>query len=372
MILVAMLLLLSQHGAGADGPMTRGRVRVEGNTIVSDWGTPLRAACWGMDIIKGLFKREEVHTFRYCGLNAIHVYCELTTTDAGEPIGYNAARMDSIVEWCRAESVYVIMTHGGPILKSTVQKILDIWEFYAPRYADQTHVVYEVKNEGCYATYHCADDVMQMYIDAYKLIRKHAPETHVLLLSHSNLKGGLNALWEDIGRLGPDIDWTNASLAFHGYGTDGGFQEQAARALGQKGYGMTCTEFPSGAGLVKAYENAGISYCHFQSCWGGTRTPGAICGYLKGYGVSWKPDFGTWPQAHVEQIPLWVSQEPRRMRSGPDGAGTYRIFINGLPNGDVRAVYDLTGRLVWDGCTSGVPFTPGAAPRPLVVDYSEF
>ncbi len=226
------------------GESGRGRVRVQAPAVVSDWGTPLRGCCWGLDRNRTTPTRQQLAALKQCGLNTFHVYCELTTSSSGKPVGYNATNMDSIVTWCRQESLYVIMTHGGPIKETPLQKILDIWKFYAPRYADQTHVIYEIKNEGCYETFHCAEPVLQMYKDAYKIIRESAPETHVMLLSHSNLKGGINSLWEDIERFGDDIDWSNASIAFHGYGTTGAFQAQAAEELGAEGYAMTCTEFP--------------------------------------------------------------------------------------------------------------------------------
>jgi hypothetical protein len=354
----------------AAGPMTRGRVRIEGNTIVSDWGTHLRGGCWSTGSI---FGRQELAQMKLAGLNALHLYAE--RFEEGKVPGWAAVPyIDSIVEWCRQDSVYLVMCVAGP---KTVPYFADytrkFWKFYAPRYADQTHVVYEILNEGCMATSHCVDTVMDLYRECYNIIRESAPYTHVLFLSHSNLKGGIDPLFEDVDRLGPDIDWTNASIAFHGYGTTAAFQEQASNTLGKAGYAMTNTEFPfSGGGeLAKAYERAGISYFWFEACWGGTRTLGNIGSYLKKTGVTWQPDFGSWPQPHVEHPDIVATANPRVTLPGKRGSTTARLSFGQLPRGNVRAVYDLRGRLVWTNAqrADGLRRVPGA--RLLVVRYSE-
>jgi len=275
------------------------------------------------------------------------VYAEVTNADEPKPVGYSAERMDSIVSWCRQESLYVVMTMGGPIMRASLDRLRAIWRFYAPRYADETHVVYEPKNEGCYATYHCDEQVMQAIKDCYKIIRENAPYTHVLLLSHSNLKGGINALFEDVERLGTDIDWSNASIAFHGYGTTGAFQEEAIKALSDAGYGMTCTEFPTGDGLEKSYERAGISYMNFFVCHSLANT----CSYVKRLSATWQPDFGAYPQQHVEHIPLNAARYVPRMQGGRHEEAGYFLTVNGIAQRRADAVYDLAGRLLWQGRT---------------------
>ncbi len=331
------------------GPMTRGRVRVKGNTIVSDWGTALRGGCWSEGKI---FKREELGQMKMAGLNAVHLYSERfgASGTIGNVPGWAAEPyVDQIVDWCREDSVYLILTVGGlKTWSGFADYTRRFWEFYAPRYADQTHVVYEILNEGCMATFHCVDSVIDLYKECYQIIRENAPETHVLLLSHSNLKGGMSALWDDVDRLSDVVDWSNASFAYHGYGTTGAFQEQAANELGAKGYGMTCTEFPfsGGAALAKAYEHAGISYTWFEACWGGTRTLGNIGNYIKGLGITWQPDFGNWPQPHVEHIATDTRRSPGlRDRRSPEGIA--RVCLGGQALDGATAVYDIAGRLLW-------------------------
>jgi len=356
-VLLAVWLFQPAAEVGT-GPMTRGRVRVQGNTIISDWGTQLRGGCWSEG---KLFARDELGKMKMAGLNAVHLYGEAfgRAWTAGNEPGCNAeAYIDKIVDWCREDSVYLILTLGGP---KTWSGFADYtrryWKFYAPRYANQTHVVYEILNEGCMNTSHCVDSVMELYRECYKIIRDSAPDTHILLLSHSNLTGGTNSLWDDVDRLSDVVDWKNASFAFHGYGPSAAFQEQACKELGAKGYGMTCTEFPfaGGAELAKAYERAEISYTWFEACWGGARTLGNIGNYIKGLGITWQPDFGTWPQAHVDHIPLGTRRSPvpsyRRM---PESIARLSLRGGGTLTG-ATAVYDITGRLLWQRSSDADP-----------------
>ncbi len=363
------VLLVSAGLAGETKVMTRGRVRLNGTTIVTDWGTPLRGACWGLDMCKCIFPKEDLKRLKQCGLNAIHVYTELTTSTSTAPIGYNAEIMDSIVSWCREESLYVIMTHGGPIKNSPIDKIADIWRFYAPRYADETHVVYEPKNEP--------DDFVEIARTCYPIIRESAPETHVLLISTSNIKVGVRELLDPVAVLGDEIDWTNASIAYHGYGTTGQFQEEAIKTCNDSGYGVTCTEFWPGQGLEQSYERAGISYCHFTWCANMQgRGIEATCDRVTPLNLSYVPDFGNWPQPHIDYSTLtkwqpWSEQRPL------DGGVVYRLVLGGVAQGNARTVYDLSGRTLWrrEGNATGgadrrtARILPGADSRVLVVGY---
>jgi hypothetical protein len=342
------------------GPCTRGRVTVDGQAVLTDWGTTLRGACWCQDCHGGTPAREEFTALKMAGLNSIHVYVE---KNDDKPVGFEAEHIDSIVEWCRQESLYVVMTFGNSYLAGGYAKVSEFWRFYAPRYKDMTHVIYEEKNEGCYMTGACEEPAMQCYRDCYQIIRDVAPNTHIMLMSHSNLKGGINGLYRDVERLGAEIDWTNASFAFHGYGTTGAFQEQAANQLGGDGYAMSCTEFPfNNAGdLARAYERAGISYFWFEACWGGARTPGNIKGYLSRVGISWQPDFGDWPQAHVDHPDI---VRTINVSSAPAGDSRFlpgtRLSFPGYPWDGVSAAYDLRGRVVWRAA-GDAPISPRAA-----------
>jgi hypothetical protein len=327
------------------GPCTRGRVTLDAQAVLSDWGTLLRGACWSQDSHGNVFNRQDLDVLKNCGLNTIHLYAE---KNDDKPVGFEVEHVDSIVEWCRQDSMYVILTFGNSYLQGGYDKVLEFWRFYAPRYKDMTHVIYEEKNEGCYGTYHCEEAPMQCYRDCYEIIREIAPETHVMMMSHSNLQGGINPLYEDIDRLGPEIDWTNASIAFHGYGTTGGFQEEAARKLGGDGYAMTCTEFFPNGGLEAAYESAAISYCHFIWCdWINGRSIEAHCERIKPLNLSYEPDFGNWPRPHIDPPVVGIASYGPTTGSRLSQSAVSRLFLNPALPRDAQAVYDLRGRLVW-------------------------
>ncbi len=358
------------------GPCTRGRVRVEDGVVLSDWGTQLRGGCWS---IGSIFGREELTAMKMAGLNALHLYAE--DTQSSQAPGWAAEPyVDKIVEWCRQESLYLVITFGQSHLPS-YEKVYEFWRFYAPRYKDMTHVIYEIKNEGCSATFHCDDVPMQMYIDNYKYLKQVAPQAHVMVMSHSNLKGGVNSLWEDIERLkAADVDWTNTSYAFHGYAPSAGEQEQMINALGAEGYAMVCTEFPfSGGGeLARAYERTGISYFWFEACWpGGSRSLGAIGGYLKNLELSWQPDFGDWPQPHVEHPDIVAVSARTRVAVSPVATACGRFLSMGIPAGDILAAYDIRGRLRWSGAyhdfgsaqSAKVAIVEMTAPQLLLLQY---
>ena len=61
---------------------------------------------------------------------------------------------------------------------------------------------------------------------------------------------------------------------------------------------LTCTEFRSNNfDPIRLCEETGISYFHFQNA---KHVDGYI-GQVLNPGISWAPDYGSWPQQHVEQ-----------------------------------------------------------------------
>ncbi len=315
------------------GPCTRGRVTNNGVTIVTDWGTPLRGGSWCGDChLKDLSLWQDFRALKSCGLNAMHVYLE---KNDDKPVGYEAEHCDSMVEWCRQESLYIMITFGMSALPS-YGKVDEFWRFYAPRYADQTHVIYEAKNEP--------EDVVVNSINWYQIIREGAPDTHILFGSYSNLAGSAEYALRDIRAIGDKIDWGNSSIAMHGYVSPGDFQEQVIRDLNAAGYAVTNTEFPDGAGLARAYENAGISYFHFRPLYERFET---LCNLVRSYGLSWEPDFGDWPQPHVERPVVVAAWGQRAHPIDPAREAAYRLVPSLCARGSIETVYDLWGREVW-------------------------
>ncbi len=350
------------------GPCTRGRVTMNGKTIVTDWGTLLRMGCWGLDMARSVPPLEDFKTIKQCGVNGVHVYFE--KYDASySVVGYNAERMDTIVEYCRQESLYVVMTIGSSIVGNWSEAMMKdvnackaIWEFYAPRYADQTHVIYEIKNEPGWAEVNIARA-------CYPVMRAAAPETHILQGSYSNVAGGPGRILGPINSLEGVIDWSNASIAFHGYVAGGDFQENVIKIVNDSGYCMTMTECWANSGLEEHYEHAQISYAPMAGCF----TPMAQrkCEQMKKCSLSYAPDFGDWPQHHID-YPTLTKWPSWNTCVGSATANTHRLVFGAVAQGNVATVYDISGRTLWRQRGNGTypaATRPGANSRVLVVDY---
>jgi hypothetical protein len=123
----------------------RGRVQIENGTLVTDTGSLLRGAFASFDVGNGLATRDQVRTIKDLGLNCVHLYAEAPGLGKA---GYNAARVDELVKWTREESLYVVITMAGWSAKNKADSGFPeaFWAFYAPRYKNETHVVYEICN----------------------------------------------------------------------------------------------------------------------------------------------------------------------------------------------------------------------------------
>jgi len=88
------------------------------------------------------------------------------------------------------------------------------WAFYAPRYKDKTHVIYEVCNEPQAWSAPYYSNTLAMEKNAFTQIRGLAPDTHIMMMSYSQPNNWTQAASECAG-LG--ITWDNASVAFHTY-----------------------------------------------------------------------------------------------------------------------------------------------------------
>ncbi|MCJ7832386.1 MAG: glycoside hydrolase family 5 protein, partial [Actinobacteria bacterium] len=192
----------------------RGRVQLANGTLVTDRGTPLRGAYWAVDHRGLLPDREALADLRDLGLNALHLYGEMYGD--GLPAGAYLDQIDTVVQWCGELGLYCVLTigNGATGLSFNYEFATDFWNIYAPRYKDKTWVVYEIYNEPEYLGAPSSDDTIQLNQDMYDLIRGHAPDTHILFFSYSGLTNA-DAVLQDVQRL--DVDWSNASVAWHGY-----------------------------------------------------------------------------------------------------------------------------------------------------------
>ncbi|MHC5183828.1 MAG: cellulase family glycosylhydrolase, partial [Planctomycetota bacterium] len=130
------------------------------------------------------------------GLNTVHLYLEgdSTGSKAVNSIGYNATDCDTLVSRCDAAGLYLIITIGcnGENGNMDLSWSQDFWEFYGPRYKDDTHVIYEAHNEPAgWTPSNWVQSDWDKQIAIYNTIRAEAPDTFILLGSFMGFSGDI-------------------------------------------------------------------------------------------------------------------------------------------------------------------------------------
>src|ERR1035437_962503 len=204
------------------------------------------------------------------------------------------------------------------------QWAVDFWKFYAARYANETHVVFEVHNEPMawgpsYLNGTSPAGTLDMEIAAYQTIRQYAPNAAVLLFTYSVFAGtgGSDAALTDIHAFNQaifgsqDAVWTNEAVGFHGYGGWEG-TSTAVAALLSAGYPCMMTEYAGDAWgtniggldaeMTSELERLGVSWLVFghtpsSGVSFNISDPQSYVDIVNNSGLSWTPDYGTWPAA---------------------------------------------------------------------------
>src|SRR6185436_13462904 len=89
------------------------------------------------------------------------------------------------------------------------------WDFYGPRYAQRSHVMYEIQNQPeqtCDAPF--LPETLDMERETYARIRAAAPESHIAFFSYHGLPTA-PALASSLDAMAGLVDWSRASVAFH-------------------------------------------------------------------------------------------------------------------------------------------------------------
>jgi Cellulase (glycosyl hydrolase family 5) len=292
-------------GGGVVITPMRGRVKVVDGNLVSDVNTPLRGMLLPVDTSWSLtdFDLDVIKTYAQgTGLNTLHVYLE----DSGQVTGSNESVADALVSLAAQNGMYVIIGVGTGVNLNTFDpnKLNEFWNRYAPRYADQTHVLFEIQNNPEYT---CDSAItaktLAMEHLVYKQIRSLAPHSHVLLLSSTNLLPP-SVLEAAIADLSSDVDWSNASIDIDITNLKTPCQPLAnladvtARAkahgvpllIGQ----LPVTDWGPYITALEAAQIGWMQYTYFADS-----TQRTLSAYLTGTtaaGVTWCPDQGTFPQ----------------------------------------------------------------------------
>ena len=321
----------------ASASATRGRVKVVNNTIVTDTGTLVRGGRVSLDIWDETPTQADIDTMKNSrGLNAFHIYAEYPGSN--KAAGYNAAKVDKVVDLADKNDLYVVLTIGSGGGNGTFNGsfVTAFWNFYGPRYKDKTFVVYEVCNEPQAWSAPYNNNTLTMEKNAYAQIRGLAPDTHIMMMSYSQVVNPTQAASE-CSSLG--VTWTNASVAFHTYGIDG--KEDAAltafyNAMKAKGIAYACTEpnLTLKAITTKLFERDGVSETQFISVHDIASNASAFSSWITSNNICWTPDFGTWPSC-----PGTVRGTGRNNGGGGRGGtgGSAGAGGRGGPGGDAGA-----------------------------------
>ena len=271
----------------------------------------------------------DVAMIKGMGFNALHLYAE--SFDPNYPAngsttpGYAVANVDAIVAQARTNGLYLIMTIGNGAWNGNYNAayITNFWKFYAQRYANETHVLFEIQNEPVawgppYSSPGATPPgALDMEVAAYRTIRSYAPETPVLLFSYAVLgdSGGASAALTDIRAFNTNVFgnasavWTNEAVAFHGYAGATAMSNAVSQIIAA-GYPCFMTEFGGGiwgtgvggldACAVADLEHLGVSWLTFQylpptGVSDDVTDPKRYEDIVNWSGLSWTPDFGNWP-----------------------------------------------------------------------------
>ena len=311
-------------GRNNDGqPGNLGRPVIRNNSIYTSWGTRLRGTLTdtGADYPNGVYIGEnEFDAMVNNGLNALHLYGD--TPDHNRPIESQAAYTDYLIDQAEKRGMYVVLNVGG--VNGTPEKsdnnaryINKFWEFYAPRYRDRKHVIFELCNE--YGSEISVDYMVRTTAEFYQNVRRLAPNTMIFVWTFSNT---IDPEWllewlEGLEALVPGgIPWTNEAITIHSYEcTDdqkeihGGETHHRAviRRITGAGYPLINTEVPGRLALTnypdmsmyRVLEEEGIAWLSFVDC---VRigVPSYWRGQMEAAGITWKPDYGDWPVPNAD------------------------------------------------------------------------
>lgn len=352
-VLLAMLIF-AVLPFGCSSPNRRGdatRPIILHNSVYTPAGSPLRGTLVGTDgNAPGTFvpTPEEMMALSKNGLNALHIYAEKRYD--GLPAGAAAENCDYLIDQAEQNGMYVVLTvagmqHEPENYEQDVQFLFDFWTFYAPRYANRPHVIYEICNEVP-----LVENIAEVEADLYRLIRKHAPDTMVLfysLAATDPVETCLPYLERTAALIDENSLWDNAAVAFHGYECQedqkGADQFRSViHTLTRLGYPLMNTELPNrfelsnypDTALLRVCEEEGISWLSFVYY---TRimVPSFWRGQIDAAGITWLPDKGDWPV--VDALCPFVSQRAFEcaVSSTVEPVSQERHWVYPLEKGDV-------------------------------------
>lgn|GEM_PF-633789 len=336
----------------------RPHLNEEKTTFVGDNDQPLRGPYTSTEWTPAV-PYEQIEGIKKLGFNAVHLYAECFDINYPNPgstaPGYAVNEVDKIVEATRELGLYLVITIGNGANNGNynLKYAEDFWSIYAKRYADESHVLFEIHNEPVawgppYSSpYATPTGAVGMQISVYKIIRKYAPDTPVLLFSYAvpSGKSGANDAMKDIRIFNKAVFgdenavWTNEAVAFHGY-SGWKLASEFVASMVSEGYPCFMTEFAGGswgsgkggldAEMAYQLEHLGISWLTFQyipptGVSDNVALPEHFSAIVENTGLSWKPDYGDWPALRGIYGNDGLPRKTKEFRVGDSMTGTTHI-----------------------------------------------
>ncbi|HSR87861.1 MAG TPA: putative Ig domain-containing protein, partial [Pontiella sp.] len=224
---------------------------------------------------------------------------------------------------CADAGLYLIITIGcnGKNGQMNLAWSQSFWEFYGPRYANETHVIYEAHNEPApNSLWTWTINDWNNQIALYNTIRATAPDTFILLCSFMGFAGDNNINSEADPRnranylAANGVSWSNAGMAHHGYESKVGVDTAISLLETSTTYpALLCTEFWPGDTTGQEYNNMYESHHNgwMQFMWLGandndlTEPNDGFKTKITIAGTIWTPDVATctWPAKGSPNIP---------------------------------------------------------------------
>lgn len=246
------------------------------------------------------------------GLNTVHLYLEGNSSQNPNDVGVNLVDADAFVEATADAGLYLIITIGCNGENGTIHSrgfARDFWALYAPRYRDQTHVIYEAHNEP--VAYTPNQWTMQDWhdqVDLYETIRPLAPDTLVLLCTFMGFAGDPTFGARYLAAEG--VSWDNAGFAHHGYESKDGIENAIAIMQSSVEFPpLLSTEFwpgdTEGQGYNGMYESRLNGWMQFQWLGADDDDLDLFRSKITAAGTIWTPDDETarWPALGSPSIP---------------------------------------------------------------------
>jgi len=202
MILLTTSVCLAAPASGAQ----RGWAKVQDGTLVADNGELLRGIFFDPDTTgaSGTPTEADLRLMRESGFNTLHVYAERDCS------GSQTSRIDTLKNFTKNNGLYMVLTVGQVCSPTEIDLSpgsssidyertaydhafnVTFWNKYAPRYMNETHVIYELINEPWWI-FHVNTLYSQGYptqlindeADLYQLVRKQAGNTPILIFTYA-------------------------------------------------------------------------------------------------------------------------------------------------------------------------------------------